>query len=91
MPGAVQVPGIREAGLPGTRQAIRYVHACLRECVLDGAVPPGARLSRVSLAAQPGISRTPLREVLRMLQEEGLAEIGPDQRARVAGLDPGGT
>ncbi|MGH3199537.1 MAG: hypothetical protein ACRDNT_27255 [Streptosporangiaceae bacterium] len=59
MPRAVQVPGIREAGLPGARQAIRYVHACLRECVLDGTVPPGARRSRVSLAAQPGISRAP--------------------------------
>ena len=42
----------------------------------------------MSLAAQLGISRTPLREVLRMLQEEGLVEIEPTQRTRAAGLDP---
>src|SRR5260370_37263650 len=49
---------------------------------------PGTKLSQVTLAAQLGISRTPLREVLRMLQEEGPVEIEPNQRTRVAGLDP---
>src|ERR1039457_7156674 len=73
--------------LPEARQAIPHVHAYLRECILDGTLPPGTKLSQVSLAAQLGISRTPLREVLRMLQEEGLVEIEPNQRTRVAGLD----
>jgi DNA-binding GntR family transcriptional regulator len=49
---------------------------------------PGTRLSQVALADQLGVSRTPLPEVLRMLQEEGLVEIEPNQRTRVAGLDP---
>jgi DNA-binding GntR family transcriptional regulator len=35
-----------------------------------------------------GTHSTPLREVLRMLHEEGLVEIEPNQRTRVAGLDP---
>ena len=88
MPRVVQVPDIRRVDLPEARQAIPHVHAYLRECILDGTLSPGTKLSQVSLAAQLGISRTPLREVLRMLQEEGLVEIEPNQRTRVAGLDP---
>jgi DNA-binding GntR family transcriptional regulator len=88
MPRVVQVPDIRKVDLPEARQAIPHVHAYLRECILDGTLKPGTKLSQVSLAAQLGISRTPLREVLRMLQEEGLVEIEPNQRTRVAGLDP---
>jgi DNA-binding GntR family transcriptional regulator len=88
MPRVAQVPDIRKVDLPEARQAIPHVHAYLRECILDGTLSPGTKLSQVSLAAQLGISRTPLREVLRMLQEEGLVEIEPNQRTRVAGLDP---
>src|SRR5580704_4270594 len=82
------VPGLRRVDLPEARQAIPALHAYLRECVLDGTLTPGTKLSQVTLARQLGVSRTPLREVLRMLQEEGLVEIEPNQRTRVAGLDP---
>jgi DNA-binding GntR family transcriptional regulator len=82
------IPDIRKVHLPEPRQAIPHVHAYLRECILDGTLTPGTKLSQVTLAEQLGISRTPLREVLRMLQEEGLVEIEPNQRTRVAGLDP---
>jgi DNA-binding GntR family transcriptional regulator len=82
------IPDIRRIDLPEARQAIPYLHAYLRECILDGTLTPGTKLSQVTLAQQLGISRTPLREVLRMLQEEGLVEIEPNQRTRVAGLDP---
>ncbi|SFP57652.1 GntR family transcriptional regulator [Actinomadura madurae] len=88
MPRVTLVPNIRPVHLPEARQAIPHVHAYLRECILDGTLKPGTKLSQVSLARQLGISRTPLREVLRMLQEEGLVEIEPNQRTRVAGLDP---
>ncbi len=88
MPRAAQLPDIRKVDLPESRQAIPHVHAYLRECILDGTLTPGTKLSQVSLARQLGISRTPLREVLRMLQEEGLVEIEPNQRTRVSGLDP---
>ena len=88
MPRAAQVPDIQKVDLPEARQAIPHLHAYLRECILDGTLTPGTKLSQVSLARQLGISRTPLREVLRMLQEEGLVEIEPNQRTRVSGLDP---
>jgi DNA-binding GntR family transcriptional regulator len=82
------VPGLHKVELPEARQAIPALHSYLRECVLDGTLVPGTKLSQVALAEQLGVSRTPLREVLRMLQEEGLVEIEPNQRTRVAGLDP---
>jgi DNA-binding GntR family transcriptional regulator len=84
----VLVQGLRKVDLPEVRQAIPVLHAYLRECVLDGTLTPGTKLSQVAMATQLGVSRTPLREVLRMLQEEGLVEIEPNQRTRVAGLDP---
>ena len=82
------VEGIRRLHLPEARRAIAPLHAYLRECILDGTLVPGTKLSQVALAEQLGISRTPLREVLRMLHEEGLVTIEPDQRTRVAGFDP---
>lgn len=85
-PAAIE--GIRKLDLPEQRQAIAPLHAYLRECILDGTLVPGTKLSQVALAEQLGVSRTPLREVLRMLQEEGLVETEPNQRTRVAGLDP---
>src|ERR1700691_3788372 len=88
MPRVVQIPHISKVDIPEARQAIPYVHAYLRQCILDGPILPAPKLSQLSLASQLGISRTPLREVLRMLQEEGLVEIEPNQRTRVSGLDP---
>jgi DNA-binding transcriptional regulator YhcF (GntR family) len=88
MPRAALIPHVRKVDVPEARQAIPHVHAYLRECILNGTLTPGTKLSQVTLAEQLGISRTPLREVLRMLQEEGLVENEPNQRTRVAGLDP---
>jgi DNA-binding GntR family transcriptional regulator len=85
---AARPPQLQKLHLPEVRQAIPVLHGYLRECILDGTLEPGTKLSQVALAEQLGVSRTPLREVLRMLQEEGLVEIEPNQRTKVAGLDP---
>ena len=84
----VLVPDIDQVVLPEARQAIPHVHSYLRERILDGTLRPGTKLSQVTLAEQLGVSRTPLREVLRMLQEEGLVQIRPNQRTVVSALDP---
>ena len=67
---------------------ITTLHHHLRKLILEGVYPPGTRLSERELAQTLGVSRTPLREVLRMLGREGLVETGRYQRARVAPLDP---
>jgi DNA-binding GntR family transcriptional regulator len=63
------------------------VHAGLRQLILDGTLPPGTVLSQLQLSQVLGVSRTPLREALRMLQEEGLIDAEPNQRPRVRGFD----
>jgi len=66
-----------------------HVHTYLRQMILDGTVPPGTVLSQVQLAQEIGVSRTPLREALRMLQEEGLVLAEYNHRVRVADIDIG--
>jgi Transcriptional regulators len=87
-PQIVRLPGIERVDVPVARQSVPPLHAYLRSCILDGRLPPGTKLSQSTLADQLGVSRTPLREVLRMLQEEGLITSEPNQRMRVADLDP---
>lgn len=59
----------------------------LRQMILDGELPPGARLSERALGERLGVSRTPLREALRMLASEGLVRHEPNRGAIVAPLD----
>ena len=48
------------------------VYRVLRAAILDGRVPPGGQLREAHIAADLGISRSPLREALTRLEEEGL-------------------
>ncbi|MFD6171597.1 GntR family transcriptional regulator [Streptomyces coeruleorubidus] len=48
------------------------VYRVLREAILDGTVPPGGQLREAHIAADLGISRSPLREALTRLEEDGL-------------------
>lgn len=56
----------------------------LRQAILSGELSPGVPLREMQLAAELGVSRAPLREALRMLEEEGLAERRPFKGSAVA-------
>lgn len=56
----------------------------LREAILKGELQPGERLMELQLASQLGVSRTPIREAIRMLEQEGLAVTMPRKGAEVA-------
>ncbi len=77
----VRKPAPREGYAAGTlaRDAnFKFrVYRTIRKAIVDGALPPGARLVEASLAAQFGISKTPIREALLMLQAENLVTIRP--------------
>lgn len=60
----------------------------LRESILGGLLTPGERISEPGLAEQLGISRTPVREALQRLAQEGLVELSPGRGARVRVLTP---
>lgn len=58
----------------------------LRERIRTGQLPPGTRLRQEVLAEELGISRTPLREAMRLLAADGLVELEPNRGAVVTAL-----
>jgi DNA-binding GntR family transcriptional regulator len=55
----------------------------LRDFIVEGHLEPGSRVPERELCEKFGISRTPLREALKVLAAEGLIELMPNRGARV--------
>jgi DNA-binding GntR family transcriptional regulator len=68
----------------------RYLHdevaARLRALILSGELEPKSRVNEMDLCARFGISRTPLREAIKILATEGLLELLPNRGARVGSV-----
>lgn len=47
----------------------------LRDAILEGTLPPGTRLMELQLSSQLRVSRTPVREAIRLLSMEGLVKM----------------
>ncbi|MGF1523457.1 MAG: GntR family transcriptional regulator [Leptolyngbyaceae cyanobacterium] len=60
------------------------VHQSLLRWIIEGVLEPGEKLKDKELAAQLGVSRTPVREALRKLEDEGLVETAANRWTRVA-------
>jgi DNA-binding GntR family transcriptional regulator len=55
----------------------------IRDAIISGELQPGHPLREAELGRQMGISRTPVREALRLLQNDGLVEFQPNRGATV--------
>jgi DNA-binding GntR family transcriptional regulator len=63
------------------------VRARLRDMIAEGTLAPGQRLDEMGLAAAIGASRTPIREALIALEQEGLVQSRPNHGFSVAPMD----
>jgi DNA-binding GntR family transcriptional regulator len=78
------------APLDGDRTArarANRLYARFRTDILTGRLPPGIALSETRVAAQHGISRTPVREVFQRLAKEGLLRVVPQIGTFVAPIN----
>jgi DNA-binding GntR family transcriptional regulator len=69
--------------LPVPQSASAAAGEVIREAIIDGRLAPGERLKEEELARELGMSRTPVREALLMLESEGLVESIPRRGATV--------
>tara|TARA_R110000787_G_scaffold181008_3_gene293114 strand:+ start:49338 stop:50060 length:723 start_codon:yes stop_codon:yes gene_type:complete len=67
--------------------ASQQIYAALRQQIIDLTLPPGTQLSKKEIALTFGVSQTPVREALMLLEEEGLVDIFPQSRTEVAYID----
>ena len=63
-------------------------YVALLDAIVGGDLQPGARLRDGEIAEQLGVSRTPVREALRRLEDEGLVETERNAATRVAPVRP---
>lgn len=70
---------------PGTAMARVYAH--VRDRILSGVHAAGDRLGEAAIAAELGVSRTPVREALRNLAADGFVDLKPHAGAMVRPWD----
>ncbi|HEX6551232.1 MAG TPA: GntR family transcriptional regulator [Ktedonobacteraceae bacterium] len=63
------------------------VYQLVQRAIVSGELHPGQRVRDLDLAAQLGVSRTPVREALQRLEDEGLVETLPGASTRIVPLD----
>jgi DNA-binding GntR family transcriptional regulator len=63
------------------------VYSTIQNWIVDGTLEPLEKIRDADLATQLGVSRTPIREALRRLEDEGLIETKVNAWTRVTGVD----
>ena len=89
-------PAVAEPTAPADAEVTRIerptlhnaVVSRLRDMITEGQIPPGVRIHEGQLGKQLGVSRTPLREALKVMASEGLVDLVPSRGALVRSLTP---
>jgi len=76
-----------QATVPGS-SLVDAAYEQMRRRILDNVWPPGHRALEQEVAMELGMSRTPVREALLQLQNEGLVEVIPRHGVRVLPVSP---
>ena len=76
-----------QASVPGP-SLVDAAYEQIRRRILDNVWPPGHRALEQEVALELGMSRTPIREALLQLQNEGLVEVIPRHGVRVLPVSP---
>ena len=66
---------VEPSALPRPQRLVEDVTRVLRDAIINGTLKPGTELLQVDIAEQLGVSRTPLREALRILENDGLVRV----------------
>ena len=84
MPTGISPPPLGpELSIDRPRSLTATVTERLRQAIIDSDLPLGGELSEVGLAAKLGVSRTPVREALSLLQLQGMVNIIPQKGSYV--------
>ena len=78
--------GINKLNLDDYKPLREVVFENMRKAIIEGVLKPGERLMEIQLSEQLGVSRTPIREAIRMLELEGLVVMLPRKGAYVANI-----
>lgn len=89
LPLAAPTPGAAAEVVPIRRASLHdEVVGRVRDMIVEGHLQEGTRIHEGRLCEQLGISRTPLREALKVLATEGLVDLWPNRGAIVRAVTP---
>lgn len=71
----------------GANTLVDQVFEQLETSILDGSLEVGESLNELKLSSQLGVSRTPVREAMRMLEQKNLVRLVPNKGIIVLGVD----
>ncbi|MCT7376650.1 GntR family transcriptional regulator [Chelativorans salis] len=86
-PGSKEGARVRKLSRPAL--LVDEVARAIREMIVQGKVASGEKLSENALAAELGVSTTPVREAISLLRSEGLVTVQPQSGTYVFKLQPG--
>lgn len=73
---------------PLPQQTLRdRVVGAIRDAIVQGRLRPGEKIPEDELASQLGVSRTPIREAIRILEQQGLVRVRPKNGTYIAKVD----